>query len=156
MITYEKGDIKFNYRVGAIIYNPSRTKVLVLQTPGSDFCALPGGRVEELESSEAAIIRELREEMNFNAQVKLIKTVESFFVFQNKKYHELANYFVVTKINSPGIFNQSEFIGNEPKDYFKWVDLHKLNEIDLRPDKIKQIIINQDFNLEHIVLNELG
>jgi ADP-ribose pyrophosphatase YjhB (NUDIX family) len=155
MITYEKGDIKFNFRVSAVIYNSEKTKVLVLQTPGCEFCALPGGRVEELESSKDAIIREMKEEMSINIEVQLTKMYEMFFLLSSKRYHELTYYYVVTKLDDISIYEKSEFPGNEKKDWFKWVDLADLPNVDFRPAAMKKTIIEKDCKLEHVILNEL-
>jgi 8-oxo-dGTP pyrophosphatase MutT (NUDIX family) len=156
MITYEKDDFKFNFRVAAIIYNPNKTKVLLLKNPKSTFYALPGGRVEEFESSYDAIIREMKEEMNIEVEVKLTKFYESFFLLNNKRYHELTYYFLATKIDDTSLYEyEVAFKGTEEKDWFEWINLRDLQSIDLRPISMKKTIIDKDFVQEHVIVNEL-
>lgn len=79
MISYEKNDNKFNFRVSAIILDQSGKNVLIHQIKNRDFWLLPGGRVEMMESTQDAIIRELREELDIGSfDVKLAMISEDF------------------------------------------------------------------------------
>ena len=61
MISYKEEQNKFNFRVGAII--KKENKVLIHRLKNFDFWLLPGGRVEMLEDTKKAILRELNEEL---------------------------------------------------------------------------------------------
>ena len=49
MITFEEGEVGFNYRVVGIAVNGNQ--VLLHRAENDDFWSLPGGRVELLEPS---------------------------------------------------------------------------------------------------------
>ena len=61
MISYEQKEKKFNFRVGGILESPDRKKVLIHRLSNFNFWLLPGGRVEMLEDTENAILREIQE-----------------------------------------------------------------------------------------------
>ncbi len=94
MITFEEGGKKFNYRVVGIALDVDR--VLLLRTEKDDFWFLPGGRVELLEPSQDALIREMREELEVDVRVeRLVWVVENFFEYEGKFCHELALFLDV-------------------------------------------------------------
>ena len=97
MISYEENGNKFNFRVSAIILDKSGEKVLIHQIKNRDFWLLPGGRVEMMESTKDAVIRELQEELDIGSfEVKLAIISEDFFGFSGKVYDELGFVYVVT------------------------------------------------------------
>jgi len=94
MIRYENGRNIFNYRVVGVAFNDQ--SVLLHKAEGDDFWVLPGGRVEFGESAEQALIREMREEIDLKVEiVRLLWWVENFFTYENKRYHEIALYFLM-------------------------------------------------------------
>ena len=64
-ITFETGKEKFNYRVCAIIINDG--KILAMKDYRTPYYYLPGGRVQMGETAEAAVLREVLEELNIEA-----------------------------------------------------------------------------------------
>lgn len=75
-------------RARALIFNPNG-EILLVKHNNLGFWALPGGKVDALESSETAIRRELLEEMElevpdlrlrFIAELPHINSIEFFFV----------------------------------------------------------------------------
>lgn len=75
--------------VAAILYTVSKEILLIqrdekpdLEFPG--YWTLPGGRVEDQEMPQAAIERELREEIGRSSQIQLWKTYE-------RPHHRLIN-----------------------------------------------------------------
>ena len=90
------GDVKFNYRVGAIIEYDG--KVLIERNPKLDYGVIPGGRVKTLEDVKSALVRELREEMHVNflkRELILQNFIENFYIFNGSKTHEI---YVVFRI----------------------------------------------------------
>ena len=66
-ISYVLGSEKFNYRVCAVIVHEGR--VLAMRDERSPYFYLPGGRVRLGETAEAALLRELREELYIAAKL---------------------------------------------------------------------------------------
>ena len=94
MIRYENGNNLFNYRVVGVAVN--NDQVLLHQAEGDDFWVLPGGRAEFGEPSEQTLIREMREELDVEVEIgRLLWVVENFFKYANKRYHEIALYFLM-------------------------------------------------------------
>lgn len=62
-ISYEQNHNKFNFRVAGIVMDAGR--VLLHTTEQDAFWNLPGGRVKLNETTEAAIVREMMEELGF-------------------------------------------------------------------------------------------
>lgn len=78
MISYVEDGKKFNYRVGAIIKKDN--KILLHRLSKFDFWLLPGGRVEMLENTENAIVRELEEEINVKSKVQGLALSSEMFL----------------------------------------------------------------------------
>lgn len=94
MITFDKGNSRFNFRTAGVIQHDD--KVLIHQAEGDDFWALPGGRVEMGESSETAIVREMEEEIGLHFRVtRPLWFLENFFDHQEKEYHEISVIFLI-------------------------------------------------------------
>lgn len=53
----------------AVIFDESRTKVLILQRTDVDIWVLPGGGIEKEETPEQAVIREVREEVGLSVEI---------------------------------------------------------------------------------------
>ena len=94
MIRFESGNNLFNYRVVGVAVNDDH--VLLHQAEGDDFWVLPGGRAEFGEPAEQTLKREMREELDLEIEiVRLLWIVENFFTYANKRYHEIALYFLM-------------------------------------------------------------
>ena len=159
MISYEENDNKFNFRVSAIILDNSGKRVLIHKIKNRDFWLLPGGRVEMMESTQEAVDRELREELDIGSfETKLAFISENFFPFMGKMYDELGFVYVVRLgEDSPLLKKEGLFEGLEGEKYlFEWYDISKIRELDFRPifyvdeienidklDKVKHLIVRE-------------
>ena len=140
MITYEKDNIKYNYRAGIILIN-DKNEILVQNKKKYDFWILPGGRVELLETSEQTIEREMKEELNLTIHPKRV-VLEAEIINKKESYHENL-IFYLGYLSKSNIKNNDELKcldDNELK--FKWVNIEKLNSINLYPKFLKEIISN--------------
>ena len=96
MVHFPIGDRLFNYRAAAIIIRDGH--VLTCQEDDDEYIMLPGGRVELGEASDAALARELAEEVQAPAAIgRLVYTVENFFGHNGKVVHELGAKFFWAK-----------------------------------------------------------
>lgn len=159
MISYIENDNKFNYRVGAIIIDNTKKNILInKKNDFSDWWVLPGGRVELMENSKEAIVRELKEELGVDINLKrLLLLSESFFKIRDRIYHEIGLYYLCEIEGDISIYNNREqFYGVEGEsDLFNWIEIDKLDTINFEPDFLKQIIKNIPNEIIHIISNEL-
>lgn len=155
MLRFDVGSGVFNYRSAAVIISDGH--ILLHKSVKDDFWALPGGRVELFESSEDTISRELMEELGLGARViRLLWHVESFYDYSDKKYHEVANYFLTEFSKAPSVFTERDFLGIEAELdlVFRWVPVNKLPEYKLMPEFLVNSIQNIPEGIEYLSVRE--
>lgn len=139
------GNVKLNIRVGVILeYNK---KILIEKNKEFDYCVLPGGRIHTLESTEEALIREVKEELGIDISeknLKLFSIIENFFEKDNKNYHELYYLYKIELDNDYNIKDGFENIDNNDSDFY-WYTREKFKENNILPSILKEIIDNKDF-----------
>lgn len=154
-ITIKFDDWVLNCRAGGIITH--NNKILLHHNINEPYYALLGGRVKIGESSAETVKREIKEETGKSIEITgYISTVENFFELRDKKYHEYL-FIHVAEFSDEQDKKIEETLSNvEGKEYLKyeWIDLAKIDEIDIRPVVIKQILKNGKFpvHLENIDL----
>ena len=95
VLSFDTDGVRFNLRVAGVIL--AGDHVLLTQIAGADYWFLPGGRVEPGEPTDAALRRELWEELDVHAHVgRLLWVVESFFTLEGRRFHEVGFYYRVT------------------------------------------------------------
>ena len=136
-------DIYLNIRVG-IIFKYDNKVLIEIRKDRIGNSVIPGGRVKIDEYREDALKREIKEEMNFSLEDERIKykdTIESFFDFDNKKYHEI--FFVYEYVMNEEIYIKllqiKENQDNHITDYI-FVNYDQFDEVDLLPMKLRDII----------------
>ena len=135
------GGVKFNFRVGLLV--KMKKQVLVECNQDYDFVVLPGGRVKTLESSEDALIREINEEMKIdltNYNLEFIGADENFFELDNIKYHELYFIYKIEIDENNEDFKDGMINYDSKVNYYKWVDILDLKEVNLLPKSLINII----------------
>lgn len=133
--------VKFNFRVGLLV--KMKKQVLVECNQDYDFVVLPGGRVKTLESSEDALIREINEEMKIdltNYNLEFIGIDENFFELDNIKYHELYFIYKIEIDENNEDFKDGMINYDSKVNYYKWVDIIDLKEVNLLPKSLINII----------------
>lgn len=147
-------DVKFNFRVGLLV--KKKKQVLVVCNPGYDFVVLPGGRVKTLESSEDALIREINEEMKIdltNYNLEFIGIDENFFELDNIKYHELYFIYKIEIDENNDDFKDGMINYDSKVNYYKWVDILDLKEVNLFPKSLINIIDSN--GIQHSIQKDL-
>ena len=140
----------FNYRVCAIILH--NQALLATKNQGTPYFYLPGGRVKMHETAEAAMERELFEELGIHGKiVRPLWLNQGFFTedVTQERFHELCIYYLVdisgTELPSRG----KSFIRTEgEKSYlYEWLPITKLKDEYLYPLFIKEKIHDLPQNL---------
>ena len=153
VITMKEEGTRFGVRVGAIIYNEDKTKIL-LENQDNGRYMFPGGRIDVHENSENAIIRELKEELNLEANLKLKYVVEMFLSSPKTKYHEIGFYYLTTmKENAI----QNSFKSLDGDGIFEWVSILDLKKYNILAKPVSDKVINREITneeLEHLVYRE--
>ena len=130
-ISYKTESGKFNYRVCAMIISDG--KILAMHDERSPYFYLPGGRVKMGETSEDAVIREVREELGIIAKIaRPLWLNQAFFTedVDHLRYHELCIYFLMDISETDLLERGNEFTVNEGKKthIFEWLDFDQLKE----------------------------
>ena len=127
MWVQEGQDQLFYYRVAGVAVTD--TQVLLQRAEIDEFWALPGGRVELGETAQAALVREMQEEMQARVTVgPLLWVVENFFTYQKYRVHELGLYFQIQLPDESrlwaehfsGLENDQFIVPYQIKLYFQW------------------------------------
>jgi len=150
VITIKEEGMRFGARAGAIIYNEDKTKVL-LENQDNERYMFPGGRIDVHEDSEAAIVRELKEELNLETDLKLKNIVEMFLDSSKTKYHEIGFYYLST-IKENEVKNN--FKSLDGAGIFEWISISDLENYKILSKPIKDKIVKNEIendDLEHLV-----
>ena len=157
-IKIKTDDYNFKFRVSGLIIKDN--KLLLVDMDDSGFLCLPGGYVELGETTEVAVKRELLEEVGKKFDIiEYLGVVENYFINKySKKIHEISFYYLMTPIENIGT-NNFTIVGNDKghkiKLDFKWIDLKEINNYDIRPSFIKEILNNENLKFNHLIFNEL-
>ena len=143
--------VKLNVRSGIMIIKDN--KLLLHKNQNKDNYCLPGGGVHFLESSEEAIIREIKEETGLDIRVEgCISTIENLFEKDGIKFHEIYFIYKGSFIDDVDTSKIIDNIEGKPLKY-GFVDLDEIDEYYILPVVIKDIIKN---NTSHIINREIN
>ncbi|MCX2860272.1 NUDIX domain-containing protein [Paucibacter sp. PLA-PC-4] len=144
MISFDAGPWRFHLRAAAIIRDGER--VLLHRVGDDPFWALPGGRVEIGETAEAAVRREMHEELGSEVRVERLESVvENLFSYRGRQQHGLELHFAVALPDGSALlgmpsFERWEHSGGLNGDTatavtlsFRWFHRNELAGLDLRP-----------------------
>lgn len=150
-ISVDLNNYILNVRTSAFIR--CKGEILVCEHKNKNYYSLPGGRVKVGEDSKDALLRELKEELNYDLDendLRIARVIENFFVYKGKNIHE--NLFVYLCDLDESLYN-GDFKNLENDSItMNWVKEEAFILLDLKPGVIKGIIRNP--NVEHIVLKE--
>ena len=138
-IKYINGNYQFLYRVSAIILNKEENKILLFNVKERNFYLLPGGKVNEKETSLNAIKRELIEELDFSDLSFELKAISEEFVNDKKIFNQQINLIYKT-IYKEEINNN--IIESKEGDwcFFEWININELDNINVYPKNIKELL----------------
>ena len=136
----------FNFRVAGILLHGD--DILLHRMRGENVYSLPGGCVEMNESSKAALVREFREEIGVQVEVKRLLWInESFFSQRNARHHEICFYYLIRQVGGANIRKAQSFYGNElaknglPFLRFYWVKKEDIPHLKIRPAFLNSALV---------------
>lgn len=139
-------DYRLNIRAAAIIIH--NNKILMHKDSRDDYYALLGGRVELGEDSKQTIKREILEEMGKEIEIKeYAATIENFFKGKDYKTHEIQFVYKADFIDKKDKEIKDIIKNIEGKDYiqYEWLDLQKIEQYEIKPQVVKEMLINNQF-----------
>jgi ADP-ribose pyrophosphatase YjhB (NUDIX family) len=144
-----------HYRVAGVAIHEGR--VLLHRAEIDDFWSLPGGRTRLFEAAQAALRREMREELGAQVKVgRLLWMVENFFRDRGERHHELGLYFLMSlDPSSPLYGHEGPFAGDEEglALEFRWYpqDDSVLAQLPIYPAFLQQGLANLPDAPRHVV-----
>ncbi|ARU63073.1 hypothetical protein CBW65_20405 [Tumebacillus avium] len=153
MITFDTGNKRFNHRTAGVFVDEGY--VLLHRLASDDFWALPGGRVEFMENTEQALIREMQEEISLDVTVeRLLFVAEVYFANDEHQYHEIGFYYLLEADKTQPIYvkdkvHQGTEFG-KPLIY-QWFRLEDLPSLRLFPTFLKEKLQQLPEHPEHVI-----
>ena len=101
-----------------------------------EYYVIPGGGLEESETLEENVIRELKEE--FNVDIEIVK-----FLSTEEYDDTIANYFLCKIVNGTPKLGGEELDRMTPENYYeiRYIDLNDIDNYDINAkDIIKKVI----------------
>jgi 8-oxo-dGTP pyrophosphatase MutT (NUDIX family) len=146
-ISWQRPQGIFNLRVAAIL--TSGGDILLCTIEGLDYWYLPGGRVQLGESTEAALARELNEELGHEFPAGTLALVlENIYRYRGLE-HEIGFYY---RVAWPVALPRDDLGGGEPGHVFRWAPAMDLGSLRFEPAGLASVLHNLDGTLRHLVL----
>jgi ADP-ribose pyrophosphatase YjhB (NUDIX family) len=126
-------------RAGVVIVNKNR--VLLVRQNDNPFWVLPGGTQELGETLPTCAVRELKEELNLPVTVKKLLGMGEFIPQVDPikgQRHVLDTVWLATA--DTDTFTVAK---NENLNEARWFDWNTLSRIDLRPDWLQKLLVNE-------------
>ena len=145
----------FTYRVAGILIDDG--KVLLQSTSDASGFAFPGGHVEFGETGEQALLREFKEEMDVDIEVKGLEWVnEVFFSWGGKPCQQICFYYRIVlkigKIPLTGQFYGEEYCpGRQENIEFHWIPLAKSKDLVIYPSEAPNLLRNIGKGIKHFI-----
>lgn len=138
---------EFHARTCGII--KQENKFLIMRANKTRYYHIPGGHIEIGEDSKQALAREIKEEIDCDIEeADLFAIQENFWVRDHKKCHGIEFYYIV-KLKQKLETKDSEKIENDKGEEkileLKWITKEELKNIDLKPDNIRDMLINETY-----------
>lgn len=137
----------FNLRVAAILTRDE--EILLCTVAGLGYWFLPGGRVRYGETTQAALARELAEELGYQfpaGELRLI--VENIYAGAGIE-HEIGFYY---HLPWPAALPSGDLHGHEPGHMFRWAPAGGLDSLRFEPARLASVFQNLDGTLRHLVV----
>lgn len=156
-IKFDTAEGIFSVRVRALVINGN--KLLAMRDENAPYYYLVGGKVEVDETAEEAVLREVREELEIEAEIiRPVFFAQNFYTddFDKKKYHEIVLYYLLDVSNTELLSRGDKFVIHEGKHTlsFEWLDIDDLKDKYFYPTFIKTEVKKLPEQLKFIVERE--
>jgi ADP-ribose pyrophosphatase YjhB (NUDIX family) len=127
--------------------------VLLQRKVNDGFWAVPGGEIAAGESSEQALLREIKRELDWEpSRFNLICILEHQFGSAEKSCQQYGFYYLVPAIELGELYPHppgAEFRACEPDLIFCWLPQSGLNEVAIRPAVLTDLLREPPAVLTH-------
>jgi len=159
MIEFGAGTGRFALRAAGVALDKQR--VLLCQLVNEGYWFLPGGHPNFLETTEAALKREMQEELATPIQVgRLLWVVENFFQQHHAEpHHELGFYYLMRLPRRSPLYQMAEPFrcGDEGENaVLQWHPLDTLPTLPLYPAFLRQGLLSLPTGIKHVSIREGG
>ncbi len=158
-ILYRSEEFVFSYRIAGVLVRDH--KILLQKPSNDDGYSIPGGHVRRGETSQEALIREFKEEINADIQVeKMLFVGENFFPWGKQACHQISLYYHVslrddTQIPLEGVFKVIDELENKKIDLdFCWIPLSELKKVKVYPTNLVDDLIILPENVKHFIYRQ--
>ena len=153
-ISFKTAEGRFNYRVCGVVVHEGR--LLAMKDDGIGHYYLPGGRVQMGETTDEAILREMREELQLEAKIdRPLWLNQSFFTLDGteERFHEVCLYYLMDVSGTDLLSRGDRFSYAEDGHIhtFEWLPFDSLKETYLYPLFIKEQIFHMPETLTLMV-----
>jgi 8-oxo-dGTP pyrophosphatase MutT (NUDIX family) len=147
---------EYNYYNRAVGIIKKDDMYLILNVDNSPYYHIPGGHIEIGEDSLSAVTREIKEELGFTVkEAKLFCIQENFYEKKGIIQHGVEYYYLIETVENLDTTDQKieeNDRGTIKQLFIKWVTAKELENIDLRPFTVKNLLINNRVDtLTHII-----
>ena len=141
------GSTVFGVRATALIVKDNRLFVI----EDEDGCYTIGGAIQVNETTEDAVVREVKEELGVASRaVQLAFIVENRFEQAEVHYHNIEFHYLVDLLEDAPLTMQEDA---KPLPC-RWLALDDLHTVNLKPSFLKTALPDWDGQLRHIHLKE--
>lgn len=139
-----------------IIIRDNKLVVMQREKKGRKYCTFPGGHVEENETNEECVVRELMEEFGI-----VVKPRKLIYGFESKG--SMQGFFVLDWISGDIHKTDGEEYKEDRNNGFynpTMIDLSELVEKNLVPEEIRDLLLNdlktygKELNREYLVIKK--
>lgn len=142
----------FTCRVAAFILE--KDQILMARNKNFPCYYTVGGAVKINESTEDAIIREIKEETGIDYEIENLSFVqERFFNVNNQDQHEITFFYQMKRnINTKNLMNKYTDQGEDEMLYL--LDISNLSNLNIVPAFLQEIQFDDINRLKHIITRE--